>query len=78
MNDIVIATIRTTVPAIVSAFTLFLGARGFDLDAAAIAGLEAFLVGLAVATYYVIVRLVGKKFPQAEILLGSTKKPEYK
>lgn len=78
MNDLIIATIRTTVPSIVTSFVLFLGARGFELDAAAISGLEAFAIGFCVATYYVIVRLVARKFPVVEALLGSRKTPEYK
>lgn len=75
MNDKIIATIRTFVPTVVSSFVLFMSARGFELDAAAIAGLEAFLVGLATATYYIIVRLLAERFPWVEILLGNKKAP---
>ena len=78
MSDLITGTIRTVVPSIVSTFALFMAARGFELDEASLAGLESFLVGIAVAAYYVVVRLLGKKFPWAESLLGSTKKPEYK
>lgn len=78
MSDLVIATIRTVIPSIVGSFVLFMAARGFELDEAAVSGLEAFLIGLGTATYYVIVRLIGKRKPQAEILLGVAKQPEYK
>lgn len=78
MSDLITATIRTVVPSIVGTFALFMGARGFELDAAALAGLESFLVGFAVAAYYLVVRLLAKKFPWVESLLGSTKKPEYR
>ena len=77
MNDLVIATIRTFVPSLVGSFTVFMTARGFALDAAAMAGLEAFLLGLAISSYYLAVRLLSKRFPQAEVLLGFNKKPEY-
>lgn len=78
MNDKIIATIRTFVPTVVGTFVLFLSARGFELDAAAIAGLEAFVSGVAVSIYYVLVRLVSERFPWVEALLGSRKTPEYK
>lgn len=78
MNDKIIATIRTFVPTVVGTFVLFLSARGFELDAAAIAGLEAFVSGVAVAAYYILVRLVSERFPWVEALLGSRKTPEYK
>lgn len=78
MNDLIIATIRTVVPSVVSTFVLFMSARGLDLDQAAVSGLEAFLIGLAVAVYYLGVRLLSIRFPQAEALLGVAKKPIYK
>lgn len=77
MNDKIIATIRTFVPGVVGTFVLYMAARGFELDAAAIAGLEAFISGLAIAVYYLIVRLLSVKFPWVEALLGSKKTPEY-
>lgn len=78
MNDLVIATIRTVVPSIVGTFVLLLGGWGVELDQAAQAGLVAFCIGLATGAYYVIVRVLSKKFPQLEWLLGVAKKPEYK
>lgn len=77
MNDLVIATIRTTVPALVGTFVLFLSQNGIDIDAAAVSGLVAFLVALFTGVYYVGVRLIAKRFPQVEWLLGVAKKPEY-
>ena len=78
MNDKIIATIRTFVPGVVGSFGLYMAARGFELDAAALAGLEAFITGLAIAVYYFLVRLLSERFPWVEALLGSTKKPTYK
>lgn len=77
MDNLVIGTIRTTVPSIVTSFILFLGARGFELDEAAAAGLEAFMIGFAVSIYYVIIRVLGHRFPWVEAFLGSKKTPEY-
>lgn len=78
MSDLVIATIRTVVPAFVGTFVLFMAQNGISLDETAISGLVAFLVALFTAVYYVAVRLLGKRFPHAEVLLGATKTPEYK
>lgn len=77
MNDLVIATIRTVVPSLVGTFVLFLSQNGVGLDEAAISGLVAFLVGLFTGIYYLAVRLLSKRFPQLEVLLGHSKKPEY-
>ena len=78
MNDLVIATIRTAAPAIVGAFVILLADRGITLDDATIAALGAALIGIATAVWYAIVRVVAKRYPIAEKLLGSAKKPTYK
>ena len=78
MNDLVTATIRTVVPAFVGTFVLLLTNWGIELDEASQAGLIAFLISLATGVYYLVVRLVAKKYPQVEWLLGIGKKPEYK
>lgn len=77
MNDLIIATIRTVVPSLVGTFVLFLSQNGIGLDEAAVSGLVAFLVGLFTGMYYLAVRLLSKRFPQLEALLGFNKKPEY-
>jgi hypothetical protein len=77
MNDLIIATIRTVVPSLVGTFVLFMSQNGIGLDEAAISGLVAFLVALFTGVYYLGVRLLSKRFPQAEVLLGFNKKPEY-
>lgn len=77
VNDLVIATIRTVVPSFVGMFVLMMADRGVQLDEVAVSGLGAFLVGLLTAIYYVAVRLLGTKFPQAELLLGASKTPTY-
>lgn len=78
MHDLVTATIRTVVPAFVATFVLLLTHYGVELDEAGVAGLTAFVISLATGVYYLAVRLVAKKYPQVELLLGSSKKPEYR
>lgn len=77
MSDFLTSLIRTYVPIIVGSFVGWLAVKGVSLDPNAIAGLTAFLGGLFSAVYYLVVRLLERKFPQVGILLGSTKKPEY-
>ena len=78
MNDLIIATIRTAVPSFVGTFVLLLSHWGMTLDEAGVAGLTAFLISLATAAYYLLVRVAAKKWPAIELLLGVAKKPTYK
>ena len=77
MNDLLISTIRTVVPSFVGVFVALMASWGLHLDDAGIAGLTSFVLSLAVGAYYLAVRLLAKKFPQVEWLLGVGKKPEY-
>lgn len=77
MADFVTSLIRTYVPILVGQLAAWLALKGVQLDDAAVAGLVAFVGGAISAVYYLVVRLIEQKFPQAGILLGSTKKPEY-
>lgn len=77
MNDLITSLIRTWTPIIVGQLAGFLTAQGLDVGVDAIAGLTAFLGALFSAVYYLAVRLLERKFPQAGILLGSAKKVEY-
>lgn len=77
MADLATSFIRTIVPIVVGAIVSFLATKGIAIDEQAAAGLAAFLAGLVSAVYYIIARLLEQKFPQAGLLLGSTKKPEY-
>lgn len=77
MNDLVIATIRTVVPSFVGIFVALMSSWGLHIDEAGIAGLSAFLLSLCIGAYYLAVRLLAKRFPQLEWLLGANKKPEY-
>ena len=79
MQDLVTSIIRTVVPLIVGAVLAFLASQGIEpVDASFAANLTAFLTFLFSALYYIVVRLVAKKFPRFEWLLGSPAKPTYK
>jgi hypothetical protein len=77
MNDLVTSLIRTWTPIIVGQIAGYLAATGIDVDANAIAGLTAFLGALFSGLYYLVVRLIERKYPQAGILLGKAKLVEY-
>lgn len=74
MNNIAVSIVRTFVPYLVG----LLAANGLELDQETIAGVTgavAFVISLA---YYIVVRLLEKKFPQIGFLLGVPAKPTYK
>lgn len=77
MNDYITSIIRTNIPYVVGGLGSFLAVRGISLSDEAKTGLTAFLTWLAGTVYYVIVRYLEKKNPEAGKLLGIAKKPEY-
>jgi len=78
MNDLVISTIRTFVPAFVGAVAAILAGWGIQLDDVALQGFQAFVFGFTSAAYYLLVRMAAQKYPKLEWLLGSPKAPTYK
>lgn len=78
MSNFVTSLIRTYVPIIVGAIISFLTAKGIEIDESSIAGLTAFMTALFSGVYYLVVRLLEKKYPQVGILLGRVKTPDYK
>lgn len=78
MGDLITATIRTIVPAMVSYFTVYMSARGLELDSVTVTSIETAFIGLATGVFYLAVRILAKKWPWVEALLGSKKTPEYK
>lgn len=73
-NSLVTSIVRTIVPYLVGT----LAGQGLvltDDSLTAISSVLAFLIGIG---YYVVVRLLGKKWPKAEYLLGVPSKPIYK
>lgn len=77
-SGLVTAGIRTAVPYAVGAIASLFALAGVELPEEATVALAS-TITLGIGTlYYAVVRLVGKKFPQVEWLLGSPSKPEYK
>jgi hypothetical protein len=78
MNDIVASFIRTIVPSIVAVLADWLAHWGLNLDANGMHGLEAFLITLFTAGYYLTVRLFETYVhPKFGWLLGYAKQPVY-
>lgn len=77
MTNFVQSLIRTWVPIAVGAVASYLITLGVELDADTQAGLVVAMTGILQAVYYLVVRLLEKKFPQVGALLGSTQKPVY-
>lgn len=77
MNNFFTSLVRTYVPLAVGALAAWLATKGLALDLETTAGLVIFLTGALQGTYYLVVRLLERKFPQLGVLLGSTQKPVY-
>ncbi len=77
MSDVITSLIRTYTPIFVGSVISWLATRGLNIDEATSAAAVTALTGALIAVYYTVIRLIERRFPQAGILLGSTKKPEY-
>lgn len=77
MTNLFTSLIRTYVPIIVGAVVAYLATIGLELDADSQAGLIVALTGALQGAYYLVARLLERKFPAAGALLGSTQKPVY-
>ena len=78
MNNFVISLIRTYVPILVGSVISFLVVNyGLVVDASITTQLVTGLTGVIIAAYYLLARLLERKFPQFGVLLGSTQKPVY-
>ena len=78
MNSFIISQIRTYVPILVGALAAWLLTKGIELDTDTQAGLIVFLTGLLQGLYYLIVRLLEKRWPKVGVLLGVASKPVYR
>lgn len=76
MTVFIAGLIRTVVPAIVGALATWLLSFGLDVGPDAYAGLTAFLGLVFTGLYYVVVRLIEDRVPQAGWLLGLAKSPD--
>lgn len=78
MKDILIALVRTLIPAVVGAVATYFAAQGIEIDAEAVEqALEAGLVPIIGGLYYVVVRALEERWPWAGYLLGVASKPSY-
>lgn len=82
VNSLVTGFLRTFVPSLVGAFVGWLATLGVLIEPTATnalaSGIILFAGALLTSAYYLVVRLLAKKFPILEVLLGSKKTPEYK
>jgi len=78
MTNFVTSLIRTYTPILIGTILSFLAVKyGFVVEESIQAQLVAGLTGTVIAAYYLIARLLERKFPQFGVLLGSTQKPVY-
>lgn len=78
MTNFFISLVRTYVPIAVGSVISFLVVNyGLVVDPNVTLQLVTGLTGLIIAAYYLLARLLERKFPQLGVLLGSTQKPIY-
>jgi hypothetical protein len=78
MNNLITSLIRTYVPIIVGSVISFLAVEhGFAVEPDIQNQLVAGLTGVIIAAYYLVARLLERKFPELGVLLGSKQKPTY-
>lgn len=77
MNNFVTSLIRTYVPIGVGAMASYLLSQGLELDASAQLGLITFLTAILQGVYYLVARILERRFPQLSFLLGSSAQPKY-
>lgn len=78
MSDFIVSLIRTWTPTAIGALLAWLQVRGMDINPNDVAAVTTGLTGLFIAGYYLLARLVERRWPQLGFLLGSAKKPEYR
>ena len=76
-NSFVTSLIRTWVPIIVGALVAYLVTLGIELDVDAQTGLVVFLTAFLQGAYYLIVRVLERRYPKLGLLLGSGSQPKY-
>ena len=80
MGDFIVSQIRTYVPIIVGALISWLVTTGI-LDAEAAVGAQEGLIisitAILQGLYYFVVRLLARKWPWFETLLGTKRQPSY-
>lgn len=77
ISDFVISLIRTYVPIGVGALISWFATLGISLDGEAAAGLVIFLTAVLQGMYYLVVRLLERRWPAFGALLGKRSEPIY-
>ncbi len=77
MTDFVTSLVRTYVPIVVGSVVAWLATKGINLDKDAAEGLTVFLGALFSGVYYLVARLLEKKWPELGMLLGKAVTPKY-
>jgi hypothetical protein len=77
MNSFITSLIRTWTPMVVGAIVAWLVSKGYAVNPEQSDALGVVLTGAFSAAYYLIVRFLEAKFPQAGWLLGVPAKPSY-
>lgn len=77
MNNFVTSLIRTWSPVVVGVIVTYFARKGFTFDDQFSTNLLLAIQGLLSGLYYLVVRLLEKKFPQVGVLLGVAAKPKY-
>jgi hypothetical protein len=75
MSDQVTSIVRTLSILIAGWVATTLADVGFGLDSEALASV---IFGVAAGLYYLVARLLERRFPNAGLLLGSRNQPTYK
>lgn len=73
-DSIIPSMIRTVVPIIVGSVIGYLAQKGFNIDKDLAVQ---FTVAACIAGYYLLARVLERRWPAAGALLGSTKQPTY-
>ena len=76
-NSFVTSLIRTWVPIAVGAVVSYLLTLEIELDEQAQAGLVVSLTALLQGLYYLIVRVLERRYPKLGLLLGVESQPKY-
>lgn len=77
MSNFVTSLIRTWAPIAVGALASYLITLGIEINADAQLGLVLFLTSLLQGAYYLLIRVLERRFPKAGLLLGIKSEPKY-
>lgn len=77
MQNIATSAVRSLVPYAIGAVVAWLTQKGVHVPPSAVASATAALTFVVGTVYYVAVRALEKRYPQAGILLGIPKPPTY-